>query len=97
MVVGDDPVYNRESQPRPLFFGGIVWIENIWHMFFGDTLACIFDDDFDRLVLGVIPCDDGDSSPLGHRLFRIHEKVEKNLFQGFLVAKNFGEISIETS
>ena len=35
--------------------------------------------------------------PLWHRLFRIYKKVEKDLFQGFLVAKNFGEISIETS
>ncbi len=97
MVVGDDAMNNRESQPRPLFFGCIVWIENIWHMFSGDTLACIFDDNFGRLVSGVILCDNGDHPPLGHRLLRIHEKVKENLFQRFLITKNFGEISIETS
>ena len=64
---------------------------------FGIPLPVSFMMIFDRLVIEVITCDNGDSPPIGHRLLRIHEKVEENLFQGFLVTKNFGEISIETS
>ena len=90
MVVGDDAMHNRESQPRPLFFGGIVWIENIWHMFLGDTLACIFDDDFDCLVSRVILCDNGDHPPLDIASFEFMKRLKKTCFKDSLSQRTLG-------